>query len=216
MKGARHSRWHSQGSNKSKIKYGVSSKISAVVISKICWFQCARDRRGDKRREGEKEKARQGGKRLTRQTCRPAWYFTMARPPRGPRRAGARRSYDVASYITLRPLTKDSWWDGSLQDRIIWVVICRRRCWFFSCVLPRTCKTPCGEGPDGLHTHGPLGLYYFSLPLYASPRQPRTDGIFYFVVFRRRAGLAIPPIVSGYFSRHFPYSISSRISQGPV
>lgn len=42
------------------------------------------------------------------------------------------------------------------------------------------------------------------------------NGIFYFVVFRRRAGLAIPPIVSGYFSRHFPYSISSRISQGPV
>lgn len=40
-----------------------------------------------------------------------AWYFTMAHPPRGrgPRRAETRRSYDAMSYITLRPLTKDSW-----------------------------------------------------------------------------------------------------------
>lgn len=68
-------------------------------------------------------------------------------------------------------------------------------------VLPRTCETPCGEGPDRVRAlAGPSGalLYYFSPflahePLFSSPTTPATteDGIFYFVVFRRRAGLAL-------------------------
>ena len=85
-----------------------------------------------------------------------AWYFTMAHPPQaqGPPARVARRSYDATSYITLRPLTKDSWWDGSLQDRIIWVVICRRRCWFFSwmCCHVRV-RPPAAKGPTGPSTH---------------------------------------------------------------
>ena len=52
------------------------------------------------------------------------------------------------------PLTKGSWWDGSLQDRIIWVVICRRRCWFFKAmcwlvrVRPPAASDPLAPGPD--------------------------------------------------------------------
>lgn len=94
-----------------------------------------------------------------------------------PRRvgAGARRSYDVASYITLRPLTKDSWWDGSLQDRIIWVVICRRRCWFFGRVCCRVrVRPPAAKDPTGPS----WALLFLPSPMRLS--SPATTVFFFF------------------------------------
>lgn len=87
-------------------------------------------------------------------------------------------------------------------------------------VLPRTCETPCSDGPAG-HLMGSSGLYYFSRLFRDSPRQPPRRTVFfissYFAVARYMVALApYPPIVSGYFSRHFPYSISSCISWGPM
>lgn len=161
--------------------------------------------------EEKGETARWRGKSPTRRTCRPAWYFTVA-DLRGPTGA-PRRFYNAASYITtLKPLTKDSWWDGSLQDRIIWVVICRRRCWFFGRVCCRVrVRPPAATDPPGL-SWGPSGSSLF-LPFSPPSRSPATMRrmVFFilscFVVARQSCFLW--PLYPDA-SRHFPYSISSR------
>lgn len=92
-----------------------------------------------------------------------------------------RRSYDAASYITLWSLTKDSWRDGSLQDRIIWVVICRRRCWFFGCVCCHVrVRPPAATDPPGI-SWALLSLASASLPLLScvSPRRTTRRMIFF-------------------------------------
>lgn len=77
------------------------------------------------------------------------------------------------------PLTKGSWWDGSLQDRIIWVVICRRRCWFFDSVCwpvrvrPPAARTRSLRGPiPPPPPVFPSSLPPPSLPCPLSPRFP--------------------------------------------
>lgn len=106
----------------------------------------------------------------------------------------------------------------------------------------RACETPCGDGPAGtLWTPSspppvasllsPRSHYYFS-PFFR-PFAPAITALsggqyffssllsslsffflhFYFVVSRRRFSLFLPLYPDT--SRHFPYSISSRISQGP-
>lgn len=95
-------------------------------------------------------------------------YFTVS-VPRGP------------LYITLAPLTKGSWWDGSIQDRIIWVVICRRRCWFFDSVCwlvrvrPPAARTRSLRGP----IPPPPPVFPSSLPsLLRCPLSPRFPSLF--------------------------------------
>lgn len=183
--------------NQSRIfsECGISLKIPAVLISRICgWPQCAQceiqGERCGKRKEKEREEADSSNMSTGMVFHRgaSAWYAP-----------GLLRRRSVI-HNAVRPLTKGSWWDGSLQDRIIWVVICRRRCWFFGWLCCRVrVRPPAVTDPPGTSRARRAPLSPRLLPRLSSlPR--RTDSIFYFVVFRRRAGLAFPPIVSGYFS----------------
>lgn len=110
-----------------------------------------------------------------------------------------------------------SWRDGSLQDRIIWVVICRRRCWFFDCVCCRVrVRPPAATDPPGISWALALSL---SLSRFSvSPRWSRDGWYFfissYFAVELVLLSLPLYPDIP--LSRHFPYSISSRISQGSI
>lgn len=95
---------------------------------------------------------------------------------------------------------------------------------FRSSVLPRACETPCGDGPAGPLV-GPLGILTISplLAPFSLASHHETDGIFYFVVFCRRAPVLLSlAIVSGRFSSlsifnlipPYPKASSARWQEG--